>query len=146
MLTSIQIVRFLRDYQSFNLLLDETQFTQEDLDQAISMAISEFNAITPMSNYNAENFPNDYLLLLGSACYLLTSEMFLQLRSSASYQDGDVNVRIGDNLRDYQTVKDSLKREWKETAQKLKQQMNLETAYGSLRSGYSHIKGSTGNR
>jgi len=146
MLTTVQVVRFLRDYKDFNLLLDETAFTLEDLDQAISMAISEFNAITPMTTYTAETFPNDFVLLQGTACYLLTSAMFLQLRNAASYQDGDVNVAIGNNMNDYRALKTDLKREWKETAQKMKQQANMEQAYGSLRSGYSHIKGSTGNR
>jgi hypothetical protein len=59
------------------------------------------------------------------------------VRNQASFQDGDVNVKIGDSFRDYLALKESLKREWKEAAQKMKTQANMEQCYDSLSSGYS---------
>ena len=140
MLTSAMIIRFMRDYKDFNLLLDEEQFTSDDLDQAISMAISEYNAITPVTTFIVTSFPNDYILLIGTAVYLLTSEMFLLLRNAASYRDGDVSVRNGDNVNDYRAMKNDLKKEWKLAARNMKTQQNMEQCYGGLRSGYSYVK------
>ncbi len=136
-----QVSRFLRDYPEYNLLLDNVQFDEEDVKDATKFAIDEFNAMAPITSYTADTFPNDWVMLLGIAAHLMMSETFLQLRNQANYNDGDVE-RIGgdDKFAAYQALSSSIKSDWKTTAQRLKQQINMESCYGSLSSGYRYIK------
>lgn len=139
-ITSGQVSRFLRDKAEDNILLDEVQFEEEDIRDATKFAIDEFNAMTPVTSYTEESFPNDYILLLGVTAHLMSSEAFLQLRNQATYRDGDVeNIGIDDKFQLYKGLGDAIKKEWKTVAQKYKQQMNMEGGYGSLSSGYRYV-------
>ncbi|PIX39963.1 MAG: hypothetical protein COZ56_16015 [Armatimonadetes bacterium CG_4_8_14_3_um_filter_58_9] len=139
-ITSGQVSRFLRDFADNNILLAEVQFEEEDIADAMMFALAEFNAMTPISSYNADGFPNDWILLLGTAAHLMMSESILQLRNMATYQDGDIqNIGVDDKHAQYSQLGQNLKAEWKATAQKFKQQLNMENGYDSLSSGYRYI-------
>lgn len=138
--TSGDVSQFLRDFAGNNILLAEVQFTEEDITPAMKFAASEFNAMTPISSYTVESFPNDYILLMGTVAHLLKSEAILQLRNQATYQDGDIqNIGVDDKFAQYNALAGELKAEWKTTAQKYKQQVNMEGGYDSLSSGYRYI-------
>src|SRR5436853_616366 len=86
---------FLQDKAENNILLDDVQFTQDQLNFAIEMAVEAFNAMTPMTQFTASSFPNKYLLLLGASKFLMLSTTFLLIRNQATMQDGDVkNIGI----------------------------------------------------
>lgn len=139
-ITSGQVSRFLRDVSDNNILLAEVQFTEEDINDAMLFAASEFNAITPVTTYTIDTFPNDWLFLMGTAAHLMQSESFLQLRNQATYSDGDVqNIGVDDKFTFYRQLAADLKAEWKTAAQKVKQQINMESGYDSLSSGYRYI-------
>lgn len=140
MITTGQVSTFLRDFPDYNILLGDVQFTEEDINDAIKFAIDEFNALAPITNYTHENFPNDWLLLLGTAAHLLKSEAFLQLRNMATYADGDVqNIGVDDKGPAYMNFAQALRDEWIANAQRFKQQLNMENGYGWLSSGYRYI-------
>lgn len=140
MITPGQVTRFLRDYPDYNILLGDVQFDEEDILDAIKFAIEEFNAMAPITNFTDSNFPNDWLLLLGTAAHLMKSEAFLQLRNAATYSDGDVqNVGVDDKAPVYMNFVQALQADWKESAQRYKQQLNMEQGYGWLSSGYRYI-------
>jgi len=139
MITPGQVSRFLRDHPDNNILLGDVQFEEEDINDAIAFAISEFNAMAPITNYNAENFPNDWLLLLGTTAHLLKSEAFLQIRNMATYADGDIqNIGVDDKAGPYMNLVQALQAEWQEKAQRYKQQINMESGYGYMPSGYAY--------
>ena len=139
--TAGQVSRFLRDYPEYNILLDNVQFEEEDITDATKFALGEFNAMAPITSYTDTNFPNDWVLLLGITAHLLMSETFLQIRNQVNYNDGDVErIGIDDKFAAYKGLSDGIKNDWKTTAQKLKQQINMEQCYGSLSSGYRYIK------
>ena len=146
-LTQDEIRMWLRDYAldrlpggQGNILLDDVQFTPAELTFAIEMAVSNFNVITPLSSFTPENFPNKYLLLLGTARFLMVSESFHQLRNQASVQDGDIAPSgIYDKHQFYLGLAQQLRQEWTELGQKLKIQNNMESAYGFLGSGYKNV-------
>lgn len=132
-----QIRVFLRDKSEKNILLADVQFTQKEVDQAISFAVDNFNAITPQSNYDPTSFPNRYLLLIGTAKYLMLSETFLQIRNQATYQDGDIApIGIDDKQAAYAQLFQLVKSEWDELSRGIKTQNNMESAYNALGSGY----------
>lgn len=123
-----------------NILLDAVQFTQDEVNFALRMAVSNYNALTPQSGHTIENFPHEYLLLLGAARFLMVSESFHQLRNQATVQDGDIAPSgIYDKHQAYLALAQTLKAEWQELSRGIKNQNNMEGAYGFLGSGYSNV-------
>jgi hypothetical protein len=140
--TKKQIRMFLRDRADRNILLDDVQFDDDDLNFAVEMAVSAFNGITPQTNLTPMSFPQHlrYLLLVGTARFLLTSESFLQARNQATVQDGDVSpIGIDDKAALFSQLAKGLKDEWDETARGVKTQNNMESAYNALGSGYRNV-------
>jgi hypothetical protein len=147
--TEDDIRMFMRDYAlgqlpggQGNIILDDVQFTRDELTFAVRMAVSAFNAMTPVSNYvtDGSNFPNEYLLLLGASRFLMMSESFHQLRNQANAQDGDIApTGIYDKAQAYLQLASALKAEWDQLARNMKNQFNMEGAYGHLGSGYKNV-------
>ena len=132
-----QVRMFLRDKAENNILLDAVQFSQKDVDQAVYMAVDNFNAITPQTQFDPTGFPNRYVLLLGTAKYLMLSEAFLQVRNQATYQDGDIApIGLSDKVSAYSQLFQVIKAEWDELSRGIKTQNNLEGIYNTLGSGY----------
>lgn len=139
MITPGQVSRFLRDFPDYNILLADVQFDEEDISEAMKFAIAEFNAMAPITNYDSENFPNDWILLLGTVAHLMKSEAFLQLRNMATYSDGDIqNIGVDDKAGHYTSITQAIQAEWADKAQRYKQQLNMESGYGYMPSGYAY--------
>ena len=137
-----QIRMFLRDRADKNILLDDVQFTDEELNLATEMAVSAYNAVTPQTMLTPATFPTHlrYLLLIGTARFLLMSESFLQARNQATVQDGDISpIGIDDKAALYSQMAQQLKGEWDELVRGVKTQNNMESAYGTLGSGYRNV-------
>lgn len=137
--TKDQVRMFMRDRADKNILLDTVQFTDDELNLAMDMAVSAFNTVTPQSNLTPQSFPPHlkYLLLVGTVRFLLMSESFLQARNQATVQDGDIApIGIDDKAQLYAQLAASLKAESDELTRGVKTQNNLESAYNSLGSGY----------
>lgn len=135
-----QVRMFLRDYPNKNILLDDVQFTDAELNNAVEFTVDNFNAITPQTMFNAMGFPNKYVLLLGVSRFLLMSESMLQIRNQATYQDGDIApIGIDDKQAAYAQLAQQLKAEWDELTRGMKTQANMESAYRTLGSGYRSV-------
>lgn len=140
-LTSEDVREFLRDYGEYNILLDNVQFTEDEIEKAMDFAVDRYNLLPPITNITRDTFPNRWLLLIGTCIHLLQSEAFLQLRNQATYRDGDVEgIGIDDKFALYQQLANSLTADWNQHAQKTKQQINMENGYGSLSSGYRYLR------
>lgn len=142
LITVDQVRRFMRDYPNKNILLEDVEFSQEDVNQAITFVTSAYNVITPLTNITPDAWPagREYLLLLGVAWYLIKSGTFLQLRNQATYQDGDIApVGIDDKFPLYMALWQGLKQEWDELVKLSKTQDNLEAAYGTFSSIYLNV-------
>jgi len=136
-ITRDQVRMFLRDRADKNILLDDVQFSDDELNLAIEMATENFNAVTPPSAFIPSTFPNKYVLLVGTVRFLLNSESFLQIRNQASWSDGDVaNIGIHDKSLAYAQLAQQLKAEYDELVRGLKTALNMESAYNHLSSGY----------
>lgn len=140
-LTPGDVRQFLRDYGPYNILLDAVEFTEDDIAAGMRFTSMRYNALTPVTTFNEETFPNEWLMLIGVCAHLLQSEAFLQLRNQATYRDGDIeNIGADDKFSQYTQLSDKLSAEWTNMAQKIKQQQNMESAYGSLSSGYRWLR------
>ena len=52
-----EVRRFMRDYPSKNILLDDVEFSQEDVNQALRMVTSAYNSTTPITSITPESWP-----------------------------------------------------------------------------------------
>jgi hypothetical protein len=132
----------MRDYPNNNILLDDVEFSQDDVNQGVEMVTSRYNTVTPISSISPTSWPSNmkYVLLLGVAAYLIKSCAMLQLRNQATYQDGDIApIGIDDKYPLYAQLFQMLDAEWMQLVQAAKIQMNLESAYGCLGSGYRNV-------
>lgn len=145
--TADKVRMFMRDYAlgrlpggQGNIILDDVQFTSEELANATEFAVESFNALTPISSYTDENFPNSYLLLIGTARFLLLGESFHQLRNQVHVQDGDIAPSgIYEKHQLYLQFAQQLKGEWDQLSRSIKNQFNMQSAYGDIGSGYAYI-------
>lgn len=121
-----------------NILFDLPEFSDADIRRAIKFTVARFNVITPISNDAAETM-NIWLLLIGVAEFLMTSEAFRQQRNQVSYGDGDVApIGLDDKQQQYLSMANLLKQEFEEKVKASKISRNAEAAYGSLGSGYRY--------
>lgn len=135
-----QVRMFLRDRADKNILLADVQFSDAELNLAMEMACEAFNAVTPQSSLTPSNFPNKYVLMVGTVRWLLMSESFLQIRNQATYQDGDIApIGVDDKAVAYSQLARELKAEWDELVRGIKTQNNMEAAYNSVGSGYRNV-------
>lgn len=146
-LTTDQIRMFLRDFAlgklpggQGNIILDDVQFTKDEIDFAIIMTTDAFNVMTPMSSFTPETFPSQYLLLIGVTRFLLMSESIHQLRNQVQAQDGDIAPSgIYEKSSNYLNLAQALQNEWQFIARNMKNQYNMEGAYGFIQSGYRNV-------
>lgn len=141
-LTEDEVRRFMRDYPNKNILLDDVEFNLLDIQQGLDVITSAYNTMTPITSISIYGWPTTgkYLLLLGVAWYLIQSSTFLQLRNQATYQDGDIApIGIDDKFALYMALWQQMKAEWTAAVKEFKIQLNLESAYGRLSSGYLNV-------
>ena len=138
-LTKEDLRLFLRDFAPNNILLDNVQFTSEELEKAINMAADEYQVMPPLIGGSISSIPR-HILMLGASAWLMKSESFLQLRNQATYQDADIApIGIDDKHQLYLALAARLKEEWNATARAYKQSRNMESSYGTISSGYRNV-------
>ncbi len=145
-LTEAEVRMFMRDYATavtsgltyvFNELLDHVAFTSDEITLAMELATSKFNCTGHITEYSADNFPNKYILMLGTATNLMFSNSMLQLRNQLQYNDGGEHHGYSDKYQGYLQMKDAMHAQWQEIVPGYKASLNLEGAYGSLPSAYA---------
>jgi len=141
-----RIRRFMRDYAGqvkdtgvINILLDNVEFSDADVADAIEFTVNYYTALPPIIGLFTEGNIPPVVLLYGVAAHLLNSEAMRQLRNQATVQDGDVQpIGIDDKFQLYQTASNWMREQFKELAQRIKVQLNMRGAYGGLSSGYAN--------
>lgn len=152
-LTREEIRRWLRDYPLgyvpktgvINSLLDNVEFSDDDIDAGIQFTVDRYNILTPFTTLTALEIPRA-LLLYGTVAHLLQSEHFRQLRNETGTQDGDVQLSgVDAKQAPYLQASSVLMETWQGLARGYKTQRNAEGFYGGLGSGYINISRTYGN-
>ena len=130
---------FLRDNTGYNKLIEDIQFSDERISLCRQLAISKFNVMTPISNYNQGNFPNQYLLLYGTLACLFAGESAAVARNELNYQDGGLQVPLEERFQYYSALAGSYEGTFQTMSQQFKIQANLEEGYGQVASDYAFL-------
>lgn len=125
---------FLRDYTGKNPLLDDVEFSDEEIKNAMNFATDQANVIARPTSFSASSFPNKYVLLIGTCAFLMKSEAFRQIRNQATYQDGNIQpVGIDDKQSFYSALGQNLSAEFTQLVTTIKISENMST-FGRLKS------------
>ena len=129
----------IRDRSENNILLDDVQFSPQDVEAAMCLTISELNTMPPVGSFTVDTTP-EYLLILGTCRYLAFSEAWLQVRNQLTFSSDDNEViGIDDKFPLYMQLQETLRAEWKQAAIAYKMSINAESGYGALESGYLNV-------
>jgi hypothetical protein len=121
-----------------DLLANGPVFSDNDLDRAIRVTVSRYNAIRPINITAVAESINVYVLLMGVGALLALSEATRQASQNAQGQDGDVqNVQLDAQSPLYMQISQMMAGEFKEMAAGIKAQLNAQRAYGAIGSEYS---------
>lgn len=145
-ITNEDIRMFLRDVAGQvpgtgveNILFELPEFSDADINRGLKFTVARFNLMTPPSQ-DPQEVINIWLLLLGVAEFLCLSEAFRQQRNQLTYQDGDIQpIGLDDKQALYLGMAQLLKAEFEDKAKSWKISRNMESAYGSLGSGYRSV-------
>ena len=135
----LKMVRIvMRDKAGNNILLDDEQFSTEDIETMVCLTISQLNTMPPITNFSIDNTP-EYLLVIGACRFLAFSESFLQVRNQLTFSSDDNEViGIDDKFPLYMQLQNDLRNEWSRASEEYKKSQNAESGYGSLESGYAN--------
>lgn len=117
---------FLRDKPEYHVLVDGMLFKDTEIMIAMNQVVNHFNRLNPpLGDFSAANFPDTYLLTLGTAAWLFESEANRQLMEQLTYQDGNIHHGITDKTQLYRAAAASMKQEFSTLARELKLQINI---------------------
>lgn len=147
MLTRDDVRMWLRDFPPglvpktgvINSLLDDVEFSDDDIGLGIRMAVDRYNATTPITRITEDQIPRA-IVMYGAVAHLLAGEAHRQRRNQAtSSAEGVVPVGIDDKVGPYSQAAEALMAQFDVLAGRVKVQRNMESVYGGFGSGYQWV-------
>ena len=117
---------------SENFLLEALEFTDDEINSAMVLAVDKYNATLPLVNtYTSETFPYRYEMLLGASAILLRSKAINMMRNNLNYSTSD-GVAINDleRRKEYLQMAQAFDQEIIGLITKIKVSKNAEDCYG----------------
>lgn len=123
---------------SENFLLDSVEFSDEDINSALTLSVDKYNSTLPMvDSYTTENFPYRYELMLGASATLLRSKGLNYLRNNLDFATKDgTTVNDKSKAGDYLKLADVMMQEFDNRITQIKKTKNAEQAYGFVSGVY----------
>lgn len=138
-LTDMDIRIFLRDKDpELNLLLDDFEFTPEELRTAMTLTVDKWNETPPLLNthmYTTLNFPFRYHFLMGSCALLLYMAAMRFRRNSLTYNIPGGQVADQEKFQAYDAAGQRLSTEYNEWVARMKRSINIECGWGIIDGG-----------
>ena len=94
-------IRILDTDAEKNTLLEELEFTDDQIKGFIVEALYDINEYEPRTNFRLEEFPKTSLLLDGALVFALQARGLIQLRNQISYSDAGFSVNLDDKSGNY---------------------------------------------
>lgn len=146
-LTTSEIRMFMRDQPQYNSLLDDIEFSDEDIALAMKLTVAKWNVFPPVSTVTGPEFLNEWILLCGVCSILLRSEGLRQKRNQLRTQDGNIApIGLDDKEELYFRWAMMFNQEFEMHTKLFKLEQNMESilSYGpgaqnGLSSGYRYI-------
>jgi hypothetical protein len=133
-LSPSEVRLFISDYPEDNHLLDAEEFSDPFIILCTSLAVDEFNAISPKTTFNSANFPSKSLLMTGTLWQIYAGSMAKMARNHLSYSDGGIQIPIEEKYEMYKNLADTYGAQFQTTGLRLKTSLNMEDGWGQVSS------------
>jgi hypothetical protein len=131
---------FMMDTPELNRLILKYESNDEMLRFAIEMAISDWNATSPLiGSKTIGNYPSLYLLMHGAAIQLLKSQGLRQARNELNYSAGGSSFVRSNKSNYYMSWMVNFANEYETKKRNIKIQQNIERGWGGVNSEYDWI-------
>lgn len=138
-LTDMDVRLFLRDKDpELNYLLDDYEFTPEELRTAMTLAVDKWNESPPVLTthmYTTLSFPFRYHLLLGTAANLMYMAGMRYRRNSLTYNIPGGQVADQEKYQQYDAAGQRLSQEYTDWVKIMKRSINIECGFGIVDGG-----------
>jgi hypothetical protein len=133
-LTDLDIRIALRDLcPEDNDLLDDLEFSPEEIRTAQTLAIDLFNETLPIvTAFDYPDFPYRYHMLKGTIANLMFIAAHHYRRNDLTYNIPGAAVAPKNKSQEYEVIGDRLLKEYKTWVTQIKRSMNMSNAYGTI--------------
>ena len=133
-LTDLDVRIWLRDNDpEANLLIDDFEFTPEEIRTAMTLTVDYWNDQPPyINNFDYDRFPFRSKLLCGTCANLLFTAANRFRRNSLQYQAGGTAVQDQEKFQQYDSAGGRLWNEYTAWVQFNKRAINAENGWASL--------------
>lgn len=141
-LNDLEIRLWLRDNDpSANLLLNDLEFTPEEVRMSRTLAVDKWNETPPfIANYDVNNFPYRYNLLMGTVANLLFIAANRYRRNDLSYQIAGGAVNDQAKWQPYDAAGEALWTKYSTWVAASKRAINMEQGWGIIDGGMTFIR------
>lgn len=131
-MTDMEVRIFLRDsVPEANLLIDDYEFTPEEIRTAMNMAVDKWNDTPPdICRMDYDHFPYRSILILGVSSILLSMAAHRYRRNSLAINAGGTSVNDQDKAREYDAAADRLRAEFMQSIRMKKREINTDLGWG----------------
>ena len=138
MLSIAEIRMTMRDTDpESNFLLDELDFTTNEIALMIRRAVDYWNEVPPpLSVYTSSNFPWRYHLSRGVVGLLHQMAAMYKMRNNLDYSAGGVTVADTIKWQQYENIGTRMWDEYRKWVRDKKYEINIQGGYMTLGSGY----------
>lgn len=134
--TPDEVRQYISDYAQNNHLLDAQEFQDIQITLATNLALSEFNALTPLSSYDSNTIPPQcYSVIMNGILYkLFAGQAALLARNHMEYSDGGLTVPIEERMQLYTSLASMYEQDFMSASQRIKAYLNIESGWGEVSS------------
>ena len=133
-LTDVDVRIWLRDNDpEANLLLDDFEYTPEEIRTAMTLAVDYWNEQPPfLQTYDYDKFPYRHALLRATAANLLFMGAHRFRRNALQYSSGGMTIADQEKYQQYDAAGARLWEEYKQWVRMVKRSLNVETGWGMI--------------
>ena len=108
----------------------------------MTLVTDMYNSTLPfVDNYNVENFPYRYEMLIGASGYLMRSKAINYTRNRLDFSTKDgATIQDKAKTQEYLSIANGLIQEFTKRITDIKKMKNAESVYGSVAGPYRYIR------
>ena len=131
-MTDMEVRIFLRDADpAANILLDDFEFTAEEIRTAMNLAVDKWNDTPPdIYRMDYDHFPYRSIILLGTASNLLYMAARRYARNSIQINAGGTSVNDQAKAGEYDQASERLRQEYLQAIRMKKRELNTGLGWG----------------
>jgi len=130
-ISNLDITTFLMDHPDTNTLLDDYEFSPEQIRSAMTLIVDKWNETRPpVGTYSIDSFPYRYHMLVGTCSILLRSAAHKYRRNDLDYNIGGGAINDQKKAAAYTAAAGALSAEFKEWMTREKNGLNMNQGWG----------------